>query len=287
MPIDASRMRTLNTGFKALFGETFNQTATLAEDIATRIDSSDLQETYPWLGDIPDMKEWVGARDVKELSDFSYTLQNKKYESTVSVPKEYIEYDKAGIFAPAIKMMAERARKFGEKLLVDLLLNGTTNLCYDGKAFFADDHAVGSNTYDNKTTLTLTEDHLNAAYDFMLSIKNDQDRALGVTPNILITGPQLRATAKKLVSLDGNGTNSTFELVKPVVIPEITGTKWFLLDTTKAIRPFILQVAKDGIFETNDDDLFSKGLVQYGTESFMNAGYSLWQLAYYSDGTGA
>lgn len=286
MAINQDTMRTLSTGFKALFTETFNNTVSESETLATRINSADLQETYPWLGDIPDMIEWVGDRTVKELKDHSYTLVNKKYESTVKIPKEYVEYDKASIFAPAIKMMAENAKKFGGKLVTDMLLAGDTKLAYDGVAFFGT-HTVGSDSYANKSTLVLNEDNLNAAYDFMLSIKNDAGRGLGVKPNLLVVGPAQRSLAHKLINLDSNGTNSTYKLLDLLVLPEITGTKWYLFDTTKAIKPFVLQVAKDGIFEENTtEQLFMSGNILYGTESFMNAGYALWQLGYYSDGTG-
>lgn len=287
MPINADLMKTISTGFKALFTETFNNVQSEAEILATRVNSTDLQETYPWLGDIPDMIEWVGDRTVKELSSYEYTIVNKKYESTVKVDAKYIEYDKAGLFAPAIKMMAENAKKFGSKLIVDLILNGDTNLAYDGVAFFGT-HTVGVDNYTNRSTLTLTEDNLNAAYDFMLSIKNENGRGLGVKPNLLVVGPALRATANKLLNLDNQGTNSTYKLLDLLVIPDISGTNWYLFDTTKAIKPFILQVAEEGTFEANAsaEQLFMSDSMLYGTKSFMNAGYSLWQLAYHSTGTG-
>lgn len=288
MAINADNMRAISTGFKALFTETYNSTVSEAEVLATRIKSNDLQETYPWLGNIPDMIEWVGERTVKQLTDYKYTLVNKKYESTVKVDAKYVEYDKAGLFAPTIRMMAENAKKFGGKLITDLLLAGNTNLAYDGQPFFST-HTIAGTNYTNKSTIVLNETNLNAAYDFMLSIKNENGRGLGVKPNLLVVGPALRATAHKLLNLDNNGTNSTYKLVDMLVVSEITGNKWFLFDTTKSIKPFILQVAEEATFEANAsaEQLFMSDSILYGTKSFMNAGYSLWQLAFYSDGTGA
>jgi phage major head subunit gpT-like protein len=63
--------------------------------------------------------------------------------------------------------------------------------------------------------------------------------------------------------------------------------KWVLLDTTKAIKPFILQVRKDYNFITQDEDaddhVFRRGEFVYGVEARLNAGYGLWQLAFASN----
>lgn len=287
MAIDAELLKTVSTGFRALFQETYNDTSIDLIDLVTLVPSSDLQESYPFLGELPNMVEWVGSRQLKELASFVYTIINKSFEATVKVPGKYIKYDKAQLFAHMIKTMAQNAKKFPNQLIAQMVLTGTTNNCYDGKPFFATNHAVGSATYSNKSTLPLDATNLGAAYDFMTSIKNEADVPMGIQPNVLLVGPALRASAKKLVGLDQNGTNENFQLVEYKVSPAITGSKWSLLDTTKAVKPFILQIAEDAEFEEDDSKLFSDDLMLYGTKSFLNVGYALWQLAWFSDGTGA
>lgn len=63
-----------------------------------------------------------------------------------------------------------------------------------------------------------------------------------------------------------------------------TGTPWYLLDTSRAIRPLIFQkrrgynlVAKD---DPRDDSVFMKKQYLYGVDARGNAGFGLWQLAY-------
>ncbi|MCD8490842.1 MAG: Mu-like prophage major head subunit gpT family protein [Geovibrio sp.] len=284
MALNQENLRTISTGFKALFGKTFNETARLAEKIATVVPSNNLQETYPWLGEIPRMKEWVGDRTVKELKDYKYTLANKKFEATVGVPTEYIEYDNAGIFAPAIKQMAQEAKQYSDELLSDLVTNGGTNLCYDGKAFFAEDHTVGSDTYANIADLTLTPGNLLATEAFMRSIKTDSGGYMKVMPNMLMVGPGQLGNAIDCIDLADDGKNPTYKRYSYIINPALEGKKWTLLDTSKAICPFILQLAKDGVFAEDSGEKFMKGRVLYGAESFMNAGYSLWQLAFFSEG---
>ncbi|GHT93940.1 head protein [Betaproteobacteria bacterium] len=61
---------------------------------------------------------------------------------------------------------------------------------------------------------------------------------------------------------------------------------WYLLDTTKAVKPFILQTRKDYTFvslnKDEDEPVFMRGEYVYGVEGRLNAGFGLWQLAYAS-----
>ncbi len=65
-----------------------------------------------------------------------------------------------------------------------------------------------------------------------------------------------------------------------------SGTAWFLLDTSKVIKPIIYQmrspyqfVSKD---KPDDDNVFSKREYIYGVDGRSNVGVGLWQLAYAS-----
>ena len=66
------------------------------------------------------------------------------------------------------------------------------------------------------------------------------------------------------------------------------GPAWFLLDTSRAIKPLIYQprlnpvlVRKD---REDDDNVFWENKVVYGTHARANAGFGLWQLAWGSTG---
>jgi phage major head subunit gpT-like protein len=68
-----------------------------------------------------------------------------------------------------------------------------------------------------------------------------------------------------------------------------SSTPWFLLDVSKAIRPFIFQKRRDYQFvamdQANDEQVFNKKLYRYGSDARVNAGYGLWQMAYGSKQT--
>lgn len=61
-------------------------------------------------------------------------------------------------------------------------------------------------------------------------------------------------------------------------------TPWYLLSTTRAIKPIIFQNRKDWQFvakdNVTDDNVWSKKEFQYGSEARFNAGYGLWQMAH-------
>ncbi|WP_339844306.1 Mu-like prophage major head subunit gpT family protein [uncultured Halopseudomonas sp.] len=65
-----------------------------------------------------------------------------------------------------------------------------------------------------------------------------------------------------------------------------TGTAWYLLDTTRMMKPIILQKRKDYKFvamqSETDENVFMRKEYVYGVDARLNAGYGLWQLAYAS-----
>ncbi len=62
------------------------------------------------------------------------------------------------------------------------------------------------------------------------------------------------------------------------------GTAWFLLDTTKALKPLIFQSRKEVEFvakdRPDDEHVFMKKKYLYGVDRRDNAGFGLWQLAF-------
>lgn len=65
-----------------------------------------------------------------------------------------------------------------------------------------------------------------------------------------------------------------------------SGTPWYLLDTTRMIRPLILQKRKPYNFVAKtaetDDNVFDRKEYVWGVDARLNVGYGLWQLAYAS-----
>lgn len=94
MIVNQQALRGIYTSFKVIFQKAFEQNETLWQRIATLVPSETGEENYKWLGKIPHMREWIGDRQIQNLSASDYTIKNKDFELTVSVPRSDIEDDR-------------------------------------------------------------------------------------------------------------------------------------------------------------------------------------------------
>ena len=149
MIVNESSLNTLFIGFKTAFDAAFAGAQTAYKEIAMVVPSSTREELYGWLGQFPQLREWLGDRVIHNLSAHSWTIVNRKFESTIAVYRESIEDDRYGVFAPMFREMGKAAAELPDELTFALLASGFTNLCYDGQNFFDTDHPVrtGASSY--------------------------------------------------------------------------------------------------------------------------------------------
>ena len=158
MIITPQALRGIYVAFNTIFNKAFEGQHPTYEKVATVVPSTSESETYAWLGDIPGMREWIGDREIQNLSASDYTIKNKDFELTVGVDRNAVEDDKIGLYNPSIQMLGESAALHPDELVYGLLANGFPEKCYDGKAFFATDHPVGKDKASNKGTAKLSMD---------------------------------------------------------------------------------------------------------------------------------
>lgn len=295
MIISPQTIRGIYVGFNTLFNKAFAESTPQYTQVATVCPSTTSEETYAWLGDIPGMKEWVGEREVQNLSASDYTIKNKSFESTVSIPRDAIEDDRIALYNPSIQMLGQAAALHPDELVFGLLKNGFSEKCYDGKAFFAEDHPVGKKKVSNKGTAKLSLEAYTAARAAVMSVTNSKDRPLKLVPNLLVVPPALEGLARSITMGEFiNGTTNTMKgTAQVLVVPDLAGadTAWYLLCTTRPIKPLIFQERKKPKFvaktSEQDDNVFFEKHYIYGVDSRDNAGFGFWQMAYGSDGTAA
>jgi len=152
--ITPALIASLRTGYSKAFQDALAATPTDWERIATRVPSSNASNTYGWLNQYPRLREWVGDRVVKDMSASAYQVQNKLYESTVSVRRTDIEDDNVGVYTPLFAEMGRAAKAHADELVFGLLAAGETTTCYDGQNYFDTDHPVYPNV-DGTGTPTL------------------------------------------------------------------------------------------------------------------------------------
>ena len=149
MIITATSLAALNTGFRNDFNTGLTGVKPVWPQVATRVPSTRSSNTYGWLGAWPGLREWIGDRVVKSLSESAYTITNKSYESTVGVPRDAIDDDEFGIYGPMMQSMAQVAAEHPDQLVFTLLKNGFNTPCYDGQNFFDAEHPVGETVVSN------------------------------------------------------------------------------------------------------------------------------------------
>ena len=153
MDINATTLRELMIGNRATFQRALSSREN-ADDhrrVATVVNSTSRTTRFPWLGQAPMMREWLGERVVKRLQAHSYQITNKRFEMTVGVPVDAIEDDEFGTYAPLFQEMGMSAAEWPNKTVFSFLREDGENAekpAYDGKAFFAVDHDFGG-TYSN------------------------------------------------------------------------------------------------------------------------------------------
>ncbi len=142
MIINSGNLAILFRAFNAAFQRGLGSAATMWDKVATRVPSTTGTEDYGWLGSIPGMREWIGDRQINNLAQHDYSIKNKKFENTVGVPRDKVDDDQYGVYAPMMEMLGQSAPEHRDILVFALLAAGFATACYDGQYFFDTDHPV-------------------------------------------------------------------------------------------------------------------------------------------------
>lgn len=224
MLVTPENLAKLNIGFNTRFNAGFAGAKPIYDQICMVTNSSGSEEVYAWLGQLPSIREWIGARVLHNLELHGFSISNKTFELSIAVPRTSIEDDKVGAFSPLFEDLGRRAAEFPDELFAALVQSGFTTNCYDGQYFFDNDHPV--------------------------------------------------------VGADGVTVSSVSNFQGG------TGPAWYLLDLSRAIRPFIYQERIPFVLQRRDrdgdDNVFVQDEYQYGVRGRCNVGFGLWQLAYAS-----
>ena len=156
MLITPQVLSALFTAYRSEYQRAFTDTPTDWQRIATEVPSSSSSNTYGWLGQFPAFREWVGDRVLRDMASHAYTVVNKKFESSVSVPRDAIEDDEIGVYGPLFQEMGRAARAHPDELVFALLKAGLTTTCYDGQNFFDTDHPLFPNSDGTGTATSVS-----------------------------------------------------------------------------------------------------------------------------------
>ncbi|WP_436399308.1 Mu-like prophage major head subunit gpT family protein [Roseobacter sp. S98] len=142
MEVTAQSLNDLRAGFSALYQGGLGQVESQYGAIATTVPSTTSENTYGWLGQLPNMREWIGPRVLQAIMEHDYTIKNRDFELTVTVQRNHIKDDNLGIYNPLFTEMGRATGAHPDQQCFGALEAGWDNECYDGQNFFDTDHPV-------------------------------------------------------------------------------------------------------------------------------------------------
>ena len=205
MIINRANLDTLFAAYNSAFrnGIIEQEAASEYALVAMTTMSGTAEEVYPWLGQLPGMKEWIGERVVENLRQHGFTIRNRDWEQTVSVPRNAIDDDRYGVYTPFMRAMGIAAMKHYDEIVWPLLKKGFTTLCYDGQNFFDDSHPVLDKD-GGETTIS------NADYDASRASTHKPWFLLDLSQMIKPIVLQIRKRPSNLVRLDREDDENVF-----------------------------------------------------------------------------
>lgn len=289
------------TGYRVIFTEGFSAAKPIHAPFCDEVTSTHAREEHHLPGDMAQLREWVGDRQRRNLGRFKYTLDNKKWELTVTIPEDDFEDDSLGLYNSQFRTMGSLASLHPDKLFAEALEAGFDEDGFDEVPFFATTHPSDGGLADqsNKGVAALDATAFVAGVTNLRKRKNRKGEPIDVVNMggrlYLCVPPDLESTADGIVNvanLTGGASNPNYKKAEVIVMPRLTSTvKWYLMVGGGPLRPFINQmrrkprlVIKDG---PSDEGVFNRGEVEFGVDGRWNLGYGLWQLAYGSTGAGA
>jgi phage major head subunit gpT-like protein len=259
--------------------------------VAAEIPSTGASETYRWLQDLPEFQQWVGDLNAGDLAEYSYTLVNQPFAAAVGVHKDEIDDDKDGLILARINLMAGgEFRKWG-KLVDALLRNGTTNLAFDGIAFFADPTGVRVN--DNLLAGTISASaptvaqvlaDVNTVMGAMGTFVDSRGEVVGIIPDTFVVHPLVASVWRTALLSPTNAGLANAQTInqfaglplKIVVDPGLTDINdFYALATSYAVGALIKQRRSPVQTFIDETQRWTNGRLNFGAEFRGNAGYGL------------
>src|SRR3972149_3803947 len=288
------------------------------DGVSNLFNSDQASEDYPFLGQVPRMREWIGGRNAKGLRDNNLTIKNKHYEATLEIALTDLRRDKTPQIQARIGEFAGEGDAHWSTLVSDLIIAAPAAVCYDGEYYFDSDHPniFDSNTTSNDITVDISglpaavhgvvtapsveemQQSIIKGIAQILSFKDDRGRPMNSNAkSFLVTVPLgLWITAVAAVSavttaaMQNNANPNVLAALKGIqidvqMVPELTWTDSFAVwRTDSPIQGIIRQNETDPQVKMKDESseyAFDNDAIQIGIDAWRGADYGLWQRACY------
>lgn len=154
MEINQGTLRTLHTGFSAIFNGALQDAMAKSTwaDIAQKVPSDTKRSEFAWLRNIPQLKLDLGPAEIESLVRQSYTILNHRYKTFAELDVDDIEDDNLGTYRNVFEMHARESADWIGNAVFTMLPKGITSAgkSFDGENFFSASHTrLDGSTYSN------------------------------------------------------------------------------------------------------------------------------------------
>lgn len=297
--VDSDKLHEVHQTFTGyLFGALgqnprWSQSLQLANDLPTKGNTAKAKMASRAYG----VHEWVDERHKAKIRHYDHTVEVKRWANALTLQYDDLEDEgmNLGQYKMLINEMGDDFVEHRHSLFTDLISAGfaaTLGTCYDGQFFFDTDHPLDDgSTQSNKGTAALAENSFYAAIKAMEDMKKSNGLIANIMPTHLIVPSALRQTAEGILDKEENANGSDNLLYKRtglIVDPRLdssSATAWFLLDGSKALKPFFSADRQPVRTAMDTGNLFEEGSINWGGNARYNASYGFYQVMYGSDGT--
>lgn len=251
-------------------------------------------EKYGWLGEVPQLREWIDERTLSGLKDFDFSIPNRDYEATLKVNKNVMDDDQLGAVKIRIRDLAARSLTHPRKLLFDQIAVSTVDLGYDGVPFFSASHPESGTNQDNIITGTSGSPYTTAQFkvDFiaararMRGFQDDQGEPRNEGDlDLLVVAPQgLEGVIDEILLANeiGSTTNTLKGAAKKLISSRLPSDEdWYLFDTSGEVKPFVFQKRSPIVFESQEkgERAFMRKELLFGVDYRAGFGFGVWYKA--------
>jgi len=282
--------------------------------VANLFNSDQASENYPFLGQNPRMREWIGGRQAKGLRQNQLTIRNKHYEATLEIALSDLRRDKTPQIRARVGEFADEGDAHWGTLLSALIENGVNTVCYDGQFFFDTDHEEGdSGVQSNDITVDISalpasvhgvvtapsveemQQSIVKGIAQILAIKDDRGRVMNSNARSFLVTVPTPLWIPAVNSMKALATSALLNQQLPQLaagidvgvqmIPELTWTDAFAVwRTDSPIKALIRQNETNPVLKVKDENseyAFDNDAIQLGIDAWRAADYGLWQRACY------
>lgn len=289
MLLNNTTLAAINTTVNTSYQKGYSRLPAWWPRLAMKVVSNTPLNTYAWMARLGQMRQWVGERIVNNLRSYVYQLANLSYEYTVGVLRDDIEDDQLGVYTPVFEEMGQATAKWPDGLVKAALQAGTSQVTFDGVAFFATTHPLSGTNQSNLFAATaLTAANFDIVKIALSQLKGEDGELLNTGRVTLIVPPALETTARNILSagltVSGGAaiTNTLQNSADLLVLDELNNepTVWYVAYLDGALKPIVLQVRREPTQvrkdRPEDDNVFWKRELIWGVDARGAAGYGLW-----------